>query len=283
VHWPHPLLFTYRLPKKARQVLANDHWKAVVKARCVSERSKRPSSITHFYAKHESVIREQLALAEISFRANGISGTDNALETLGPALFDNLHRFNWRLYHLYARLVCCGEADAKKAFERVLTEAWARPEAEPKPKELAFLASYDRFVKFHGKTRSEPVQKRLKERVEFAVSLRGGQSSSGQDTAFAERARSNRPRPHTQTRKAKLERRSERRGKRKKVSFWNRIAILWKRASATPESKQQSLEKPRLTTRPKTGHWRFRPFVSPRPETCIPTERKSRSMRYRLS
>lgn len=279
VHWPHPRLFAAHLPKRGNhRVLLGDDWKRIVQPRCVAGKTKRAGSTTHFYPPHEGLIREQLALNEVTFRTDSIEGTSKALEILRPALEDNRQRYNWRLYHLYGRLICCEEADPTKAYKRVLNDAWARPEAEHIPKELFFLSDIASFESFHAKARTSSFQKQLKKRVEFAVSLRRSQSSSGQDTAvWAERVRSNRPRLQSNVRRAKLARRSKRRGMGKRDSFWHRITVLWKRASLTPNSNELTTEKPHLTTAQRLRHLKIRSFVSPRLESCIPTRRQSRS------
>ncbi len=236
VHWPHPLLLGRRLPlKKTHRVVKRDEWKKIVQPRCGKGPRWTASSTTHFEAAHEAVIREHLALEELSFvDSNQVQGLDKALSILVPLFGDDRNRCNWRAYYLYSRVLCWQESDPEQARSAILRTVWNRPDAEVKPKQIAFLWSADEFRKWHNKSRTGRFLKRLRKRAEFARSLRRGQSSSGQDTASAERDRSNRPRPlaskeRARTRKLKLARRKERRGAPKRITFWNRVMILWNR------------------------------------------------------
>ena len=295
VHWPHPWLFGRQLPlKQNHRTLQNDQWKKIVQPHCGKGVPWGNSSTTHFYAAREAVIREHLALAELSFgSSNNVQGLDKALAVLAPLFDEDRSRCNWRIYYLYSRLVCWKEPDAELARAAILRTAWSRADTEAKPIQLAFLSSIDEFRKWHTKSRTDRFLQRLKKRTQFAQSLRGGQSSSGQDTATAERVRSNRPRPlatrkQTRTRVLKLRRRKERRGAHKKLALWNRVTILWKRSA--PQSSQDELNrstkggphkihlrKVRHTNKPKAQC-----TVSKRKLQCIPIEGKSKMGRIVL-
>lgn len=291
VHWPHPSLFGRRPILNTRhRVLKNDDWKNVVKPRCSGTSLEKKRSTTHFDARRDAVIREHLALAKVSFESGNSPrpnhGVDEALAILAPIFDDDRNRCNWRAYHLYSRLVCLNETDPEQARGAILKATWNRPESEPKPDQLRFLSSAGAFSLWHKKCSTFREFQRLRRRVEFSKSLRGGQSSSGQDTAFAERDRSNRPRPLANrksgsVRQKKLERRKIRRGARKRVTFWHRITVLWNRARLSNQSPRTDQElNPHENRHRKIRHSRRCP-VSKRGTRCLPLKEKPRFFRIR--
>lgn len=289
VQWPHPLLFARRPAlRSTHRILKNDEWKGIVRPRCGKGRPWAEASTTHFVGAHEATIREYLALGEISFDgSDSTQGLDMALSVLAPLFGDDRNRCNWRAYFLYARLMCCQESDPERARSAVLLTVWNRPSTEAKPKQIAFLWSADEFRKWHKKTRTERFLKRLRGRTEFARLLRGGQSSSGQDTASAERDRSNRPRPLAskgmpRARKLKLVRRKERRGAAKKITLWNRINILWNHSTRqigpgdlSPKTTAGPRKVHLLKARHANGH-KLKCKTPVRKQPCVPVAGKSR-------
>jgi hypothetical protein len=292
VHWPHPLLFGRRLVLREKpQILLGNQWQHVVQPHCSVDLTSSNSSTTHFYAAHEGAIRENLALAALSVDKNGgLKGLDEALAILGPLFDDDRQRCNWRLYHLFGRLTCCAESEPARAYSSVLERAWKRPQHETRPKELEFLASAEKFNEWYAKTKTEQFTRRLRKRILFAQALRRGQSSSGQDTVFAERVRSNRPRPLTtqeqmSTRRFKLARRKERRAARKKFSFWDRVKVITNsfRREFGLDSNDQSTTGEQYGTRPSGTKRRKQDrrkhttkcAVSKRNLHCIPMRRRS--------
>ena len=283
VHWPHPLLIGRRLPlNMTHQLLKRDEWKKIVQPRCGKGSRWTKPSTTHFEAAHEAIMREHLALEELSFvDINQVHGLDEALNVLAPLFADDRNRCNWRAYYLYSRILCWQEPDPEQARSAILRTVWNRSDVELKPKQIAFLWSVDEFRKWHSKTRTAPFLRRLRKRTEFARSLRGGQSSSGQDTASAERDRSNRPRPlatkqRARIRKLKLARRRERRAAPKKITFWNRVMILWNRSTRQTSSGDLSRNtngtphKAHLLKAGRKNKRNLKCTISKRRQQCIP-------------
>lgn len=300
IYWPHPALFRRRplLSTRAHTVMVSE-WPLRVKGRwlerprghCILETSDQAVPI-YFDRAREGVIRENLALNSLSFDAVGnLQGLEGALSTLTPLFDDDRNRCNWRLYCLFARLACWKDANPAQALGRILTTVWKRPD-DKLPNQLSFLASIEAFKKWHARCKSRYTVIRLKRRIELAQSLCGGQSSSGKDTANAERARSNRPRPPStrsqlQTRRKKLARRSLRRAQRSGFSVRNRVRTLWDRFwqdlnNTEVDSKGSSLKESRRPAHPSRtrhmGRSRFRCLVSRRTIPC-----ESRRFRRRLT
>jgi hypothetical protein len=297
VHWPHQALFTPRLLlKKNAPTLPGDSWKDRVHPHCGLDELTSKASTTHFYAAHDGVIREQLCLACLSLNASSeLHGAEDAMAILSPLFDDDRQRCNWRLYHLFARLACWAETSPEQARARILTTAWKRPMSGDMPKQLEFLNSDQEFHRWYVKSKSDRFVRRLHKRIEFAQSLRWGQSSSGQDTASAERDRSNRPRPlpkklQTDRRRQKLHRRKERRARRKTFGFQDRIKILIGRfrrelgsdsdtdAKSNPATMQSPVLKPYRTDHHRKALPRMRKArctVSRRHIPSIPIRRRS--------
>jgi hypothetical protein len=246
VHWPHPKLFKNR-PQLTHnpKPLPGNEWQAVVQARC--QPAQPPPTATHFAALHEGTIRENLALSKLTFTPKGeLQNVDAALAILAPLFDDDRQRCNLRLYHLYGTLVSWKEPNPEAAYKAVIGATWKRP-AESRPAGLQFLQDLAKFTKWHqNRARRESSINQLRKRIAVAQWLRG-QSSSGQDTAQAERDRSNRPRPLTpdrrETRTRKLARRKQRRAERngRKSSlalFWNRLRLHL--GIAAPQSEKKA-------------------------------------------
>jgi len=289
VHWPHPSLFGHRSQLSARhRILRNNEWKSLVRPHCGKGSLWSKGSTTHFLAPRDAVIREHLALVELSFENVDAShpphGLDQALAILGPIFDDDRNRCNWRTYHLYSKLVCWKEPDPERARAAILSATWNRPDSETKPKQLSYLSSPGNFSAWHKKCQTIGQFQRLRKRVKFSQSLRGGQSSSGQDTASAERAVRIGLGPRTtktliSIHQHKLARRKARRGAKKRVTLRQRISVLWNRAFSNNEKASANTElKPRKNHPEKARHSPKCP-VSNRRLQCIPLREKPRLLR----
>lgn len=250
------------------------------------EAAKLPSSTTHFYPPQEATIREHLALAALEFKpSEQVSGLSEALGTLLPLFSDDRQRCNWRVFQLYARLVCLDESNPEKAYAAVLTDAWKRPVAQV-PNQLLFLKSLVDFQKWYAKSLSAKWGKLLKKRVEAAKSM-WSQSSSGQDTGQPERVRSNRPRllqPVSAVRKAKLSRRRKKRAALRANTMGKRFVTVWsrlQRAFAEDEGQtgvnEAELQPQKIRNHRTRNKKRFHCTVSRLNIPSIPSPNKRRS------
>lgn len=251
-----------------------------VAARCLKKSGATPTS--YFAAREEGVIREHLALSLLSFQEGRITGNiEQALETLRPVFDDNRNRCNWRLYELYGRLLCLRYDDKQRqlAYDAARRELWPYPDAtlpaipgRPADQQpLAWLASLDSFTRWHQRTRSDAMRKRLVKRMEQARVFVEGQSSSGKDTASRGEDRSNRPSPSSHKRSARRTRRNLREHRQAAVrpSPWRRFSDAFSRAVTNGPRR------PAVRDRyPRRSHWIC---PAPRRDTTCAVLKRSRS------
>jgi hypothetical protein len=220
VHWPNPKVFAYRFTLSRKTDIALSGWEDRVSsepAKCrkpkVSDRS--PADLAKFEKKREGRIREMLALRAIpSLEATDSlsdahrQGFDNALRILLPVIQSPYHRCDWRLYELYARLLCLrNSANSQAAFEKarldILPNLEKMETSSQSRRNIRFewLQQREFFDKWHKSTVTAEsyFYKRFVTRVKFARELDNVQSSSGKDPDNG-KGRSNRPRMDLLTR-----------------------------------------------------------------------------------
>jgi len=220
VHWPTPGLFKYRqsLPKGDRIEFSPEEWRVHLGAMAdvfyIRRGRGEPPSL-HFIAKHQTLIREVLALNAIRANGDNFEGIDEALQILKPTLLarepgDGMRRRvhlklrstrkqNFRVFDLYAKLACLQNAADPNTAYAVVIDGF-KPAGGPfglRPSlgdqlfatrnSIQWPGGWNGFVRFHKKaievhSKHRTFRKRLACRILEAKRVVGEGSSSGKDT-----------------------------------------------------------------------------------------------------